>query len=248
MKHITLFLLFAATTLPTMAQELTVTKYLDKNGDSTGKENAFTYSVVTYTDNTQLVYTTKNYTIQGHLKSEISYRDSGKIWQYDGNYISYHENGKPKIKGSYIKNKLHGELTTWHANGQLKRKDEYVLDSLISGRCYTATGQDTAWFPYYIMFKYGNGLYELNNFIGRNIRYPKEALRMGVEGIVHIQFFIEKDGTLSHEKIKRSVSDHIDKEALRVLNALPARWKPALVDGEPQRGYGILPIAFKLER
>jgi protein TonB len=248
MKHVTLLLFFAAITLTTLAQDLTVTKYLDKNGDSTGKESAFTYSVTTYTDTTRIAYTIKNYTIEGRLKSEISYRDTGKIWQYDGNYIAYHENGKPKTKGRYVRNKLDGELCTWYANGQLKRKDEYVLDSMIRGSYYTATGQDTTWFPYRITFTYGKGLQELYNFVGRNVRYPKEAKKMGIDGTVYIQFIIEKDGTLSHEKIQRSVSYHIDQEALRVIRALPARWQPALMDGEPQRGYGILPISFKLER
>jgi TonB family protein len=247
MKHVTLLLFFAATTLPTMAQDLTETKYWDNKGDSTGKENAFTYSVVTYADTTKIVYTSKYYTMKGNLEYEISFRDSAKTWQYDGNYMAYHQNGKPKVKGSYIRNKLNGELRTWYANGQIKRKDEYVLDSLISGRCYTSTGKDTTWFPYNIGFNYGKGLRELYTFIGRNIRYPKEARRKRIEGEVRIQFIIEKDGTLSHEKIRLSVSDPIDNEALRVLRAAPARWQPALVDGEPQRGYGILPIVFKLE-
>jgi periplasmic protein TonB len=247
MKYFTLLLFFATTTLPLLAQELTVTKYFDKNGDSTGKENAFTYSVITYADATKIAYTTKSYTIKGHLKSESSYRDSGKTWQLDGNYTTYHENGQLKIKGSYVRNKLHGELSTWHANGQIKRKDEYVMDSLISGHCYTATGQDTAWFPYNILFKYGKGLHELYTFISRNIKYPKEAKKIGIEGTVHIQFFIEKDGTLSNEKIRRSVSNDIDQEALRVIRKVPALWQPALTDGEPSRGYGILPISFKLD-
>jgi TonB family protein len=246
MKYFTLLLFFAATTLPSLAQELTVTKYLDKNGDSTSKENAFTYNVIIYTDTTKVTYTTKKYTVKGDLKSEVSFRDSAKISQFDGDYITYHENGKPKIKGRYVRNKLNGELSTWHANGQIKRKDEYVMDSLISGHCYTATGQDTAWFPYNIPLTYGKGLHELYGFMNRNIKYPEEAKKSGIEGTVHIQFFIEKDGTLSNEKIRRSVSYYIDQEALRVIRKVPAHWQPPLVDGEPQRGYGILPISFKL--
>ena len=124
----------------------------------------------------------------------------------------------------------------------------YVLDSLISGNCYTATGQDTAWFPIHISFKYGNDIQEIQNVVRRNIRYPKSAYKAGIEGTVQIQFIVEKDATLSDVKIRRSVSTEIDEEALRVFRAIPARWKPALEDGEPQRGYGILPIMFMLDR
>ena len=71
MKKLALVLFFAATTLSVIAQELTVTKYYNKNGDGTGKDNASDYSVITYTDATKEFYTTKYYTIDGHLKTEI---------------------------------------------------------------------------------------------------------------------------------------------------------------------------------
>lgn len=58
MKQLTLFLFFAATTLSAIAQELTVTKYYNKNGDSTNKDNASNYSIVTYTDATKEFYIT----------------------------------------------------------------------------------------------------------------------------------------------------------------------------------------------
>ena len=164
---------------------------------------------------------------------------------YDGNFIMYHENGQPKIKGRYISSNLDSGLTTWYANGQIKRKDEYMQGTLISGHCYTATGKDTTWFPYYKMFNYGNDMKELYDFFGKNLKYPKDAVKKGIEGKVQIQFIIEKDGTLSHEALRQSVFESIDKEALR---AAPARWQPSLYDGEPFRGYGILPFVFSLER
>ena len=248
MKQLTLVLLLAATTLSAIAQELTVTKYYNKNGDSTGKDNASHYSMVTYTNATKEFYTTKYYTIDGRLQTEISYRDTGKNWIYEGNYLAYHDNGQPKIKAIYIKGKLNGEVTTWHANGQIKRKDVYEQDSLITGQCYTATGQDTAWFPFKISFSYGKGMQEISSFVARNIRYPKSAKRNEIQGEVRIQFVIQKDGSLTNEKIRKSVDEEIDKEAMRVFRLIPDRWHPALIDGEPTRGYGILPIRFKLER
>jgi TonB family protein len=247
MKQLILLLFLAAITLSALAQHITETKYYDKIGDSTGKENAFTYTVNTFTDSTKKVYVSRSYSMTGQLRFEESFRDSGNGLQYYGKYIVYHDNGHLKIKGSYIKNRLNGELTTWYANGKIKRKDEYVLDSLITGHCYTATGKDTAWFPFDVGFTYGKGLQELYRFFGKNIQYPKNSQKMGIQGNVHILFTIEKDGTISHEKIRQSVNEEIDAEALRVFRALPANWKPTLVDGEPQRGQAILPVVFKLE-
>ncbi|OQP40825.1 hypothetical protein A4H97_14540 [Niastella yeongjuensis] len=173
--------------------------------------------------------------------------DSNAVPRADGNFIVNHDNGQLKMKGRFVKDKLQGEVMTWYVNGKIKRKDEYVLDSLTNGHCYTATGQDTTWYPFYTGFNYGNDIKELYKFVGKNIKYPKEARKKWIEGEVRIQFIIEKDGTLTNEKIIRSVNDQIDQEGLRVLRAAPARWKPALLDGEPYRGHGVLPIVFRIE-
>lgn len=247
MKQLILLVFLAATTLSTLAQRITETKYYDKNGDSTGKENAFTYTVNTFTDSTRKLYVSRSYSMTGQLQSEISYRDSDNVSQIEGNYIIYHDNGQLKIKAWFVKGNKNGAVTTWYANGKIKRKDEYVLDSLIIGHCYTVAGKDTAWFPFYSMFSYGKGMQELYRFFGKNIKYPKKSVRSRTQGEVRVQFIIEKDGTLTHEAIRRSVNEEIDAEALRVFRALPADWKPSLVDGEPQRGYGILPVVFRLE-
>jgi periplasmic protein TonB len=248
MKQLTLLLFLAATTLPALAQEITETQYFDKMDDSTGKENAFTYTVKTFTDTSKKVYTSRSYSMTGQLRSVMSFRDSAGRSLNEGDFIFYHDNGQLKIKARYIGSKLNGTVTTWYANGQIKRKDEYVLDSLISGHCYTATGKDTVWFTFYNGFSYGKNMQELYRFFGKNIRYPKKSVKARTQGEVHIEFIIEKDGTVTHEAIRRSVNEEIDAEALRVFRALPSNWKPALVDGEPYKSYGILPVVFRFEQ
>ncbi|MBO9202043.1 MULTISPECIES: energy transducer TonB [Niastella] len=247
MKHLIFLLFLAATTLPLFAQRITETQYFDKNDDSTRKENAVTYSLTTYTDSSKKVYTVKKYSIKGQLQSDFSFRTYGVQVKYDGNYIVYHDNGHLKIKGAYIRDRLQGELTSWYANGQIKRKDEYVMDSLIRGHCYTATGKDTTWFPFDVGFTYGNGLQELFQFFGKNIHYPINSLKLGIQGDVHILFTIEKNGTVSHEQVRKSVNEEIDAEALRIFRVLPPNWKPTLKDGEPQRQQAILPVSFRVE-
>jgi TonB family protein len=246
MKKLLILCFFAIITLPAIAQNLTVTKYWDKYGDSTGKDNAFTYSIVSYTDTTKTVGSSRYYTMEGRLTAEISHKDSAGIWLFDGPYKAYHDNGKLKRKGYFISNKKNGEMSTWYDNGQMRRKDFYVLDSLITGHCYTATGQDTAWFPYYSDFSYGKGIRELYKLIGRNIKYPKTARKKEIEGEVRVQFIIQKDGAMTSLRLNRSVNEELDNEAIRVLRIIPARWHPTMIDGEPESGYAILPVVFKL--
>ncbi|QEC77133.1 M56 family metallopeptidase [Mucilaginibacter ginsenosidivorax] len=82
-------------------------------------------------------------------------------------------------------------------------------------------------------------------FLGANIRYPKDAREKGIQGRVIITFVVEKDGSLSGNKIVRSVSPDIDAEALRVL-AMSPNWSPGTQKGKAVRVQYSVPISFKL--
>ncbi|HEY5745832.1 MAG TPA: M56 family metallopeptidase [Chryseolinea sp.] len=78
-----------------------------------------------------------------------------------------------------------------------------------------------------------------------NMLYPAEARMKGIEGTVFIAFVVNKDGSLSDFEIKKSVDPIIDKEALRVVQMLPA-WTPGKQKGEIVRQQFVLPVAFRL--
>lgn len=87
---------------------------------------------------------------------------------------------------------------------------------------------------------------ELLNFLAANIKYPKVAKDNGIEGMVVIQYVIEKDGSITNARIVKGIGAGCDEEALRVVNAMP-NW----VAGK-QRGQAVpvqfnLPIRFKME-
>lgn len=85
----------------------------------------------------------------------------------------------------------------------------------------------------------------LQQWIAENIKYPIEAMEMGIEGTVSIQFIIEKDGTVSHPEIVQGLDSLLNNEALRIINLMP-RWKPAKLKGKAVRVSHILPINFVL--
>lgn len=58
-------------------------------------------------------------------------------------------------------------------------------------------------------------------FIQRNIRYPEEAKRSGIEGRVFVTFVVEKDGQVSDAKILRDIGGGCGEEAIRVVNIMP---------------------------
>ncbi|WP_299454114.1 energy transducer TonB [uncultured Microscilla sp.] len=90
------------------------------------------------------------------------------------------------------------------------------------------------------------GLKKFYKYIGKNLKYPSQARRMGVEGKVYIQFVVEKDGSITDIKILKGIGSGCDEEAIRVLKNAP-KWKPGKQRGVPVRVRRSIPIVFKLQ-
>ncbi|NJL14491.1 MAG: TonB family protein [Microscillaceae bacterium] len=89
------------------------------------------------------------------------------------------------------------------------------------------------------------GFEEFYKYVAKNIQYPKQARRMGVEGRVIIQVVIDKDGTLTDMKVLKGIGSGCDEEAVRVLKGSP-KWKPGKQRGRAVRQKMTVPIQFKL--
>lgn len=82
-------------------------------------------------------------------------------------------------------------------------------------------------------------------WIQENIEYPQLAVEMGEQGIVYVQFVVNKDGSIEQVKVMRGVSDSLDDEAKRVVRKMP-KWKPGEQAGKKVRVRYTLPIHFRL--
>lgn len=89
------------------------------------------------------------------------------------------------------------------------------------------------------------GQKKLFKWLSANIKYPKEAQANKEQGRVIVRFVIDKDGKVMDAKVVRSISPSLNKEALRLIEAMP-RWKPGEKDGQPVAVRFTLPITFRL--
>lgn len=85
----------------------------------------------------------------------------------------------------------------------------------------------------------------MNKHIGKIIRYPEIAQEMGIQGRVHTQFTIQKDGSIGNIKL-RGPDQILEIEAKRIINKLP-RMKPGKQRGTPVKVPFSIPITFKLQ-
>lgn len=83
-------------------------------------------------------------------------------------------------------------------------------------------------------------------FIQKTLKYPVVAAENGLKGRVTCEFTINKDGSIEDVKILKGVDPSLDKEAIRVISAMP-KWKPGEQRGKAVRVSFTLPITFKLQ-
>lgn len=93
--------------------------------------------------------------------------------------------------------------------------------------------------------EFPGGASEFMKWLTKNLRYPPQAQQKNIQGKVVAQFIVNKDGSISHLEILKSVHPLLDREALRVLGMMPP-WKAGLQNDKPCRTQVCIPIVFKL--
>ncbi|NRB64807.1 MAG: M56 family metallopeptidase, partial [Saprospiraceae bacterium] len=82
-------------------------------------------------------------------------------------------------------------------------------------------------------------------YVSRQIRYPKEAKKQGLEGKVLVEFVITKDGSVFQPTIVQEIGGGTGEEVVRVLSKMP-KWQPGILNGEAVHTRMMLPVVFEL--
>lgn len=96
-----------------------------------------------------------------------------------------------------------------------------------------------------VMPQFPGGQIAMLQYIMKNIKYPEQAMKEGIQGRVAVRFIVEKDGSISDVKPILSVHPLLNKEAVRVVESMP-KWTPGKQNGKPVRVRYNLPVMFKL--
>lgn len=88
---------------------------------------------------------------------------------------------------------------------------------------------------------------EMHKFINDNLKYPVVAQESGIQGRVTIRFVVTKTGTIEDVTVIRGIDPSCDKEAVRVVRAMP-KWIPGKQNGLNVPVYFTLPIVFRLKQ
>jgi protein TonB len=89
------------------------------------------------------------------------------------------------------------------------------------------------------------GMGAFYQFVSKNLKYPNQARRMGIEGKVFVQFVVDRDGTITEVASIKGIGAGCDEEAVRVIKSSP-KWSAGKQRGKAVKVRMILPITFKL--
>jgi len=181
-----------------------------------------------------------------HLLERPNRNEPKKLFsQLDGKFRKWYENGQLWMDLNYKHNSLTGEIMTYWDNGQLKRYELFQSGKSIKGECYNREGKVIDFITFESRPQPQDGEKGMFEFLARNLKYPVEMQKQGIQGKVILRFGIEQDGKIADVEVLRSVKYELDKAAIWVVKSFP-KFIPGTQDGEFVRSYYILPVEFRL--
>ena len=93
---------------------------------------------------------------------------------------------------------------------------------------------------------YTGGNEALYAFMAEAIKYPEEAKKEGLSGVVYISFVVDSKGVVTDVEVAEGVHPVLDNAALEVVKKMPA-WVPGKIGDKEVAVEFMLPISFKLD-
>src|SRR5690606_8635133 len=136
----------------------------------------------------------------------------------EGIYTEYYEDSTISSYGKYNKGHVKDSVWTYyHQNGKVSLSETYFVGLLLKSEWYDTSGKlenncDST-------FQLPKPKYNVNEFLGRNIRMPREALEAALYGqyVVVVGIVIDLDGTTTNVRIVQGSYAEFNEEALRVV-------------------------------
>ena len=194
---------------------------------------------------------------------------NGDIWAEEsfengvphGKHIEYWNEDQLRVSANFNQGRLDGELVSYFQDGTLRRKEVYEAGKPIEKNCYTPTGQDTTYYPYFRTPLFPGcedmaaerpfpsvracAMEKMYAFIQQNLVYPDAARIFGKQGTVLLSFTVKEDGSLKDPLLLEDISEDIAHECLRLFYRFPD-WIPGKKDGEVSDVYFEIPLVFQL--
>lgn len=245
MKFVFAFL-FSLASFSVLGQKI---NYLNEHFTQVSFKEQATYYTET-TLNGPSAGTVKTFLMDGTIVSEDNFANI-KTQKREGLTRNYYPSGKLKTEITFKNGVFDGPLRTFYPSQRLKRAELYEKGNFVQGKCFSRAGYDTAYYAFQIPPQFNGGEAALKKYLEVYSRIPTTPItymqiKHGFEDYVMLRFVVSAEGKITDVMIRRSLTDKYDREAVRLINMMPA-WQPALQDGEPVPMEHTIAIGFKPE-
>ncbi len=87
------------------------------------------------------------------------------------------------------------------------------------------------------------GYENFDEYLRRNMEYPRRAAKNKIEGVVYVQFVVNRDGTISNATTTTNLGYGLEEEAIRLISEYPG-WEPGKINSRRVNVQTSLPIWF----
>jgi len=75
--------------------------------------------------------------------------------------------------------------------------------------------------------EYQEGIASLYTFLYQNLKYPRQAMTKGIEGVLFIEALVDSIGNLKECNALNELGGHCSEEAIEVFMEIPGKWTPS---------------------
>ncbi len=114
-----------------------------------------------------------------------------------------------------------------YASGQEKQKEPFTIV------------EELPEFP-------GGGADAMRRWLLQRMKYPDDAVKAGISGLVNVVFVVDREGRVKNAKVLKAVYPSLDAEAVRLVGSMPD-WKPGKQAGKTVDVQMVVPLTFYLK-
>jgi TonB family protein len=154
----------------------------------------------------------------------------------------------PKVKASNKISRRKNEVLTIKPVSTTKQQSQPVKtakENIVSATSTDAIAHNEVFTSVEKLPSFSGGMESFGKYLGKALRYPKEAQDNGTQGRVIVTFIVEPDGSLTDVRAIKDPGMGLGQEAVRVINASP-KWVPGEQNGHKVRVQYTVPVIFTL--
>ena len=137
-------------------------------------------------------------------------------------------------------------MTADQAQSEVTNKEVVEVVQQVKEEVQEAEAEEVPFVVVEEMPMYPGGDVELLKYIMEHVQYPEVAKENNIQGRVIVRFCVTAKGGVSQVSVLKGVDPELDKEAIRVVNTLPA-FKPGKQGGKPVPVWYMVPITYTLK-